>query len=70
MTRYDPRALKRLRDAKGLTIREMARRARLTARALYALEQGVSEPKASTLARLSEVLGARVDDFFAGRRSS
>ena len=69
MKRYDARTLKRLREARGMTILETARKAGITPRALYSLEDGSAEPKAGTLARLSRALGVEVDEFFAGKAS-
>lgn len=62
--KYDRRALRALRSKSGLTRDELANRARLSERTLYFLERGVTEPKASTLAKLAQALGVSVEAFF------
>lgn len=64
--RYDKRALQRMREERGLTRGQIAKLARLTERTLSFLERGVTEPRASTIAKLSGALGTTPADFFTG----
>lgn len=62
--RYDRRALKRIIAARALDEVELARAAGLSDRTVYYIARGVTDPKASTLAKLASVLGVSVEDFF------
>jgi transcriptional regulator with XRE-family HTH domain len=64
---YDRAAPRRLRKAAGLTLMDAAKRARLAAQTIRYLESGVNSPNAKTLARLAEVYGCAVGDFFKVR---
>lgn len=64
MIQYDRKAMKRLMVARGLDYKEVANRARLAFGTVRYMELGVTEPKASTLAKIANVLGAEVQDFF------
>lgn len=52
--------LRRLRKERGLTVEELAHRARLHSRHLQKLEAGETNPTIGTLARLADVLGTPV----------
>lgn len=62
--RYDRRALKRLRAERQITLEALARSMRMTHPALSYIERGMTEPKASTLAKLASALDVPVDAFF------
>jgi transcriptional regulator with XRE-family HTH domain len=49
-----------LREKRGLTIRELARRTDVTATAISEIERGVRDPILSTVERIVAGLGARV----------
>lgn len=63
-TRYDRRALRRLRVARGLGLSDLATRAKTSKANLSMIDRGYQEPKASTLARLASALDAPVQEFF------
>jgi transcriptional regulator with XRE-family HTH domain len=63
--KYDPKALRRIRAAKGLTLDELAASARLTKAGVSYIERGMVHPKASTLAKLATALGVGIAEFFA-----
>lgn len=62
--RYDPRALRRLRLARGLDMVTVAKRARMTRSNVSMLDRGVTDPRAKTLAKLANVLGVSVQEFY------
>jgi len=62
--RFDRSATKRLRRERGLTVKELARAARLSDVGVGLIERGAVDPKASTLAKLAMALGVTVDAFF------
>jgi transcriptional regulator with XRE-family HTH domain len=64
MKRFSPERLVFRRDRKGLTQRELARRAGVSQVSISAYENGWKEPRAGTLARLSEALGRSTEYFF------
>jgi transcriptional regulator with XRE-family HTH domain len=63
---YDRHALRRLRTARGLDITTLASLGRFSKQGISLLDRGLTEPRASTLARLANVLGAVPADFFRG----
>lgn len=63
-TRYDRRALRRLRVARGLALTDLALRAKTSKANLSMIDRGFQEPRASTLARIATALDAPVQDFF------
>lgn len=63
--RYDQRAVRRLREERGLSVPKLAKKARITPRTLNYIEKGFSEPRATTLAKLAVALEVSVEAFFA-----
>lgn len=62
--RYDRRALKRLREERGLELVDLAKRCGLGLRTLYYLDRGITVPRADTLGRLAHGLRVGVEEFF------
>jgi transcriptional regulator with XRE-family HTH domain len=57
--------LRRLREEQGVGLRELSRRADLSASSLSAIEKGRSSPTLATLQRLLQALDTTFADFFA-----
>ncbi|PIE25399.1 MAG: transcriptional regulator [Planctomycetota bacterium] len=55
--------IKRARNAAGLSLRELGKRAELSATAISKFEQGKSKPTSQTLIRLARALGTRSEFF-------
>lgn len=66
-TRYSRSAIRRLRKAKGAGPSHLAKAAKITPQGLRLLEQGKSEPRVSTLARIADSLGVPIASFFEER---
>lgn len=64
MKRFCPERFAPRRRELGLTQRELARRALISAVSLSAIENGHKEPRAGTLGRLAAELQAGVDYFY------
>lgn len=64
MKRFAPRRIKELRQQRGWSVEDVARRARVTPRTVLYVEKGHAEPKARTLAGLAEAFGLPIDDLF------
>ena len=64
MLHYDKRALRRLMVARGLDDARLSKQAGLTRQTISYLARGVTEPKASTLAKIANVLEVEVGVFF------
>lgn len=64
---YDRRAIKRFMVARDLDRKELAQRARLAVNTIHYLCLGVTEPKASTLARIATVLEMPIEAFFVAK---
>jgi transcriptional regulator with XRE-family HTH domain len=60
--------LRRIREARGLSLRALAERARLSYVALYHIEQGDTDPRLGTLRRLARVLGVTVGELIGERK--
>jgi transcriptional regulator with XRE-family HTH domain len=58
--------LRSAREAKGLSLRELARRLELSASALSQIETGKSRPSIKTLYGIVSELGISMDELFAG----
>ena len=56
--------IRQLRERKGVSLRELARRAGVGVATLSRIEAGVANPRLSTLLRLAEVLGVFVGKLF------
>jgi transcriptional regulator with XRE-family HTH domain len=59
--------LRQLREARGHSIRELARQSGLSANALSLIERGRTSPSVSTLYKISEALGVPITSFFETR---
>lgn len=62
--RYDIKAPKRLREAKGLSVLDAAKRAGVSPQALRYLEKGATKPMADTLGFLASAYGTTTDSFY------
>lgn len=58
--------LRAIREERGLTVQELARRAGVTRQTIYTAEAGTREPTTRTLRKLAEVLGIAVADLLNG----
>jgi transcriptional regulator with XRE-family HTH domain len=58
-------SVKRIRNQRGLSQRELAKRAGLNTVTLVRLEKGVGSPQVDTLEKLAEALGVPIVAFFA-----
>ena len=56
--------LREIRERKGVSLRELARRAGLGVATLSRIESGEANPRLSTLLQLAEVLGVFAGDLF------
>jgi transcriptional regulator with XRE-family HTH domain len=56
--------LRQLREERGNSIRELARRSGLSANALSLIERGRTSPSVSTLYKISEALEVPITSFF------
>ena len=65
---YDGKKISLLRDGKGWTMGELARRARISQPSLWALEHQVTKkPKYDTLAAIASALGVPVKALLASK---
>src|SRR5438477_9666864 len=58
------------REARGLSLRELARRLSISPSALSQIETGKSRPSVSTLYSIVSELGISLDELFGGREPS
>ncbi len=56
--------LRSLREERGISMRELARRSSLSANALSMIERGMTSPSVSTLSKLSEALEVPITSLF------
>ncbi len=56
--------VRELRQARGMSLRELAKASRLSANALSMIERGLSSPSVSTLYRVAEALGVGISSLF------
>jgi transcriptional regulator with XRE-family HTH domain len=59
-----PTKLKELREAKGLSVRGLAREAGVSTETIYSVEHGHRQPSVRTLGKIASALGVEVKDFF------
>jgi transcriptional regulator with XRE-family HTH domain len=59
-----PTKLKELREAKGLSVRGLAREAGVSTETIYSVEHGHRQPSVRTLGKIARALGVEVKDFF------
>jgi len=60
--------IKRLRNAKGMTQKDLAEACFITPQALSRWENGTAEPGTSSLKRLAEIFGVSVDELITGEK--
>jgi transcriptional regulator with XRE-family HTH domain len=60
----NPTKLKELREAKGLSVRGLAREAEVSTETIYSVEHGHRQPSVRTLGKIARALGVEVKDFF------
>lgn len=60
----DKNKLKKIRESKDLSTRELARRAQISTQTVHALEHTDQQPSVRTLAKIARALGVEVKDFF------
>jgi transcriptional regulator with XRE-family HTH domain len=60
----NPTKLKELREAKGLSVRGLAREAGVSTETIYSVEHGHRQPSVRTLGKIARALGVEVKDFF------
>lgn len=56
--------IRKLRERKGVSLRELARRSGLGVATLSRIESGKANPRLNTLLQLADVLGVFVGDLF------
>jgi transcriptional regulator with XRE-family HTH domain len=56
--------LRELREEKGMSLRALAARSRLSANALSMIERGKTSPSVSTLYKIADALGVTITTFF------
>jgi len=61
----NPTKLKELREAKGLSVRGLAREAGVSTETIYSVEHGHRQPSVRTLGKLARALDVEVKDFFS-----
>jgi len=63
---YDPLKIIALREQKGLNMSELAKRAKISAPSMWAIEHGVTEmPRASTLLDIAKALGVTLSEIMS-----
>lgn len=65
MQRADGAKIRALRQARELTVEQVAVRAEIGGSSLRAIETGVVEPRRTTLRAIAHVLGVEVDELTA-----
>jgi transcriptional regulator with XRE-family HTH domain len=61
----NPTKLKQLREAKGLSVRGLAREAEVSTETVYSVEHGRRQPSVRTLGKIARALGVDARDLFA-----
>ncbi len=60
-----PTKLKELREAKGFSVRGLAREAGISTETVYSVEHGRRQPSIRTLGKIARALGVEARDLFA-----
>jgi transcriptional regulator with XRE-family HTH domain len=60
-----PTKLKELREAKGFSVRGLAREAGISTETVYSVEHGHRQPSIRTLGKIARALGVAAKDLFA-----
>lgn len=64
MLKFSARIVRQLRQDRGWTLQDVAKRARIRPRTVLYVEKGHAEPKAKTLAGLAQAFEVPIDRFF------
>jgi len=57
--------LRELRQARGLSVRGLAKEAEVSTETVYSVEHGKRQPSVRTLSKIARALGVEVKDFFS-----
>jgi transcriptional regulator with XRE-family HTH domain len=60
----NPTRLRDLRQARGLSVRGLAKEAGVSTETIYSVEHGRRQPSVRTLGKIARALGVEVKDFF------
>jgi len=61
----NPTRLRELRQARGLSVRGLAKEAEVSTETVYSVEHGKRQPTVRTLGKIASALGVEVKDFFS-----
>ncbi len=61
----NPTKLKELREARGLSVRGLAREAGISTETVYSVEHGKRQPNLRTLGKIARALSVEARDLFA-----
>jgi transcriptional regulator with XRE-family HTH domain len=61
----NPNRLKELRQARGLSVRRLAKEAGVSTETVYSVEHGRRQPSVRTLGKLARALGVEAKDLLA-----
>jgi transcriptional regulator with XRE-family HTH domain len=61
----NPTRLRELRQARGLSVRGLAKEAEVSTETVYSVEHGRRQPSVRTLGKIARALGVEVKDFFS-----
>lgn len=57
--------LQRIREAKNISLRELAHRVDMSHQAIHNIEKGLADPQMTTIAKIAEALDIHPGDLFA-----
>ena len=61
----NPTRLRELRQARGLSVRGLAKEAKVSTETVYSVEHGRRQPSVRTLAKIARALDVEVKDLFS-----
>jgi transcriptional regulator with XRE-family HTH domain len=61
----NPTRLRELRQARGLSVRGLAKEAEVSTETVYSVEHGKRQPSVRTLGKIAKALDVEVKDFFS-----
>jgi transcriptional regulator with XRE-family HTH domain len=61
----DPQKVRALREAKGMSMRTLAREAGVSTETIYSIEHGRRQPTVTTLDKIAKALDVEVKEFFS-----
>lgn len=61
---YMKNNLKRIREERKISLRELERRAKVNKTSISLIESGYSDPRLSTVVKICKVLNLRIEDIF------